>query len=160
MSGAATAGPAAGLRRWLTVASAILGTVVYVVTLFGQETLTIPACFPLCLLRVHPREGGLRAVGVDQLSPLDQGIDHLVLRNHRRVAPPNEQVAPSPSGSDPEVGVPSLARAVDNTAHDSHLEGDLTVSKGHHGLLGNSHHVNLGPPAARTGDQINVTALP
>ena len=58
---------------------------------------------------------------MDQLSPLDEGIDHLVLSNHRRVAPLNEQVAPSPSGGDPKVGVPGLAGAVDDTAHDRHL---------------------------------------
>ncbi len=62
-------------------------------------------------------------------------------------------------GRDPEVGRPGLARAVDDAAHDRHLERDLPGLQGGLGLLGHLVDVDLGPAARWAGDEVDVAAL-
>src|SRR5918993_479052 len=76
-----------------------------------------------------PLDGGLDAVLVDVLGPLDQRRHHLVLGDDGDVLPPDEQVAALAAGGDAEVGVLGLARPVDDAAHDRHLQRDLAIAE-------------------------------
>ena len=52
-----------------------------------------------------------------------------------------------------------LARPVDDAAHDRHLQRDLPLAERGHRLVGDGDHVDLGAPAARAGDEVDVLAL-
>ena len=66
---------------------------------------------PLGERGVGPGDGGLGAVLVDELGPLDERVDHLVLGHDGDVATLDEQVAALVAGGDAEVGLAGLARA-------------------------------------------------
>src|SRR5437764_211692 len=68
----------------------------------------------LGLGRVDPGQGGVHAVLDDVLGPLDEGVDHLVLRHDGDDLTLDDEVATMAAGRDPEVGVARLARAVDD----------------------------------------------
>ena len=63
------------------------------------------------------------------------------------------------AGGDAEVGVAGLAGTVHDAAHHRDLQRDLALAEGLHGLLGDLDHVDLGPAAARAGDEVDVLAL-
>ena len=62
-------------------------------------------------------------------------------------------------GSDAEVGLARLARAVHDAAHHRHLEGEVPRLERLLGGLGHRDHVDLGPSARRTGDEVEALAL-
>ena len=64
--------------------------VVGIFTLFGQESLPVPFGLAGRLFGVDAGQGGLDPLGMDELGPLHQGIDHLVLGHHGGVAPLHE----------------------------------------------------------------------
>ena len=86
-------------------------------------------------------------------------VDHLVLRDDGDVAAPHEQVAALVAGGDPEVGLAGLARSVDDAAHHRDLQRQLALAERLHRPLGDVDHVDLGPPARRAGDEVDVLAL-
>ena len=68
----------------------------------------------------------------DELGPLDERVDHLVLGHDGRRSALDEQVAALVAGGDAEVGLAGLARAVHDAAHDRDLERDLALAEGVH----------------------------
>ena len=85
--------------------------------------------------------------------------DHLVLGHDGDVAAPHEQVAALVAGGDAEVGLARLARPVDDAAHHGDLQRDLPLAERLHRPLGDLDHVDLGAPARRAGDEVDVLAL-
>ena len=85
--------------------------------------------------------------------------DHLVLGHDGDVAALDEQVAALVAGGDAEVGLAGLARAVDDAAHHGDLQRQLPLAERLHRPLGDVDHVDLGPPARRAGDEVDVLAL-
>ncbi len=65
----------------------------------------------------------------------------------------------APAGGDAEVGGAGLPRAIDHAAHDRHLHRQLPLGEGGHGLARHLDHVDLGPSAARAGDEVDAGAL-
>ena len=61
--------------------------VVGIFTLFGQEPLTVPFGLAGRLLGIDTGQGGLDPLSMDELSPLHQGIDHLVLGHTAALRP-------------------------------------------------------------------------
>ena len=108
---------------------------------------------------VDPGDRRLGAVLVDELGPLDERLDHLGLGHDGDVATLDEQVAALVAGGDAEVGLARLARPVDDAAHHRDLQRDLAVAERLHRPVGDVDHVDLGPPARRAGDQVDVLAL-
>src|SRR6266540_4124031 len=105
-------------------------------------------------------DGRLGAVLVDELGPLDECGDHLALRDDGDVATLDEQVPALVAGGDAEVGLARLARAVDDAAHDGHLQRELAVAEGAHRPVGDVDDVDLRPAARRAGDEVDVLSLP
>ena len=62
-------------------------------------------------------------------------------------------------GRDPEVGLASLTRSVDDTAHDGHLQRPGVGLEGLLRSAGDVDHVDLGPAARGTGDEVEPFAL-
>ena len=97
----------------------------------------------------------------DELGPLDEGVDHLVLGHDRDDLALDEQVAPLAAGGDAEVGLAGLARAVHHAAHHRDLDRDASARRAPSwASLGDLDDVDLGPAARRAGDQVEVRALP
>ena len=86
-------------------------------------------------------------------------VDHLVLWHDGDVAAAHEEVAALVAGGDAEVGLARLAGAVDDAAHHRHLQRELPLAEGLHRPLGDVDDVDLGPPARRAGDEVDVLAL-
>ena len=63
------------------------------------------------------------------------------------------------AGGDADVGVAGLAGSVDDAAHHRDLQRDLAVAEGLLGPLGDVDDVDLGPAAARAGDEVDALAL-
>ena len=108
---------------------------------------------------VRRREAGLDALGDELLGLGDEGLDHLVLGHDPHDLALDEQVALVAPGRDAEVGLAGLARAVDDTAHDRHLEGQRPGLEGLLGSPGDVDHVDLGTAARRAGDEVEALAL-
>ena len=82
-----------------------------------------------------------------------------VLGHDGDVATLDEQVAALVAGGDAEVGLAGLARTVDDATHHGDLQRELAIAEGLHRPVGDVDDVDLGPTAARAGDQVDVLAL-
>ena len=96
---------------------------------------------------------------VHELGPLDELLDHLRFGHHGDVLALDEQMATLVAGGDPEVGIGGLAGTVHDAPHHGDLQRDLRSAKRLHRLVGDGDHVDLGAPARRAGDEIDVLAL-
>jgi hypothetical protein len=68
-------------------------------------------------------------------------------------------MALAPAGGDPDVGLPSLARTVDHTAHHRHLDREIGLLERRLGLGGHPDDVDLRPSTRWTGDEIEALSL-
>ena len=68
-------------------------------------------------------------------------------------------MALAPAGGDAEVRLPGLSRSVHDAAHHRDLQRDVAVGQGVLSVVGDADHVDLGPAAARAGDEIEALAL-
>ena len=96
---------------------------------------------------------------IDELGPLDQRIDHLVLGDDGDIATLHEQVPAPVAGRDTEISLTGLTRAVHHAPHDRHLQRQLALTEGIHGALGDIDHIDLGATTRRTRNEIDVLAL-
>ena len=109
---------------------------------------------------VGRRQPGLDPLGHQLLRLGHQGADHLVLGHDPDDLALDEQVARLAAGGDAEVGLPGLPRSVHDAPHDGHLDGQVAVLQRGLGRTGHGDDVDLGPAAARAGDQVETLALP
>src|SRR3546814_16305147 len=106
-----------------------------------------------CALPIYAGQGGFGAVLLDELGPLHERGDHLVLGDDGDVLALDEQVAALVAGGDADVGVARLAGTVDDAAHHRDLQRALAVAEGPNGPLGHRGPVALRPAAAGAGER-------
>ena len=143
----------------LRISTIRLGGVVGVVALGGQQRGAVLGRLALGERGVGLGDRGVDAVLVDELGPLDEGVDHLRLGHDGDVAALDEQVAALVAGGDAEVGFAGFAGTVDDASHHRHLERQLALAERRHRPLGDVDHVDLGAAARRARDQVDVLAL-
>ena len=117
-----------------------------------QQSVAVFFGFTLGPLGVHAGEGGIGAVLVDELGPFHQGAHHLVFGHNGHILAFHEKVASLVACGYSQIGIAGFAGAVHHAAHYSHLQRNLPVAEGCHGLVGYFKHIYLGSAAAGAGD--------
>ena len=109
---------------------------------------------------VDPGDGGIGAVLVDELGPLDERFDHLVLGHHGVTLRPLTnrwpRLLPAAMPRSASRASPGPLTTQPITAD---LERDLPIAERLHRPVGHVDHVDLGPTATRAGDEVDVLAL-